>query len=74
MDAERILVGTVRGARDGRHIVVRRDGKVSEVIFEGGYRPLIGGDVVGTVRFLCSPQSDYMTGQTVIIDGGMVLQ
>jgi meso-butanediol dehydrogenase/(S,S)-butanediol dehydrogenase/diacetyl reductase len=31
-------------------------------------------DVVGTVRFLCSPQSDYMTGQTVIIDGGMVLQ
>lgn len=50
MDAERILVGTVRGARDGRHIVVRRDGKVSEVIFEGGYRPLIGGDVVGTVR------------------------
>lgn len=32
------------------------------------------GDVVGTVRFLCSPQSDYMTGQVLIIDGGMVLQ
>jgi meso-butanediol dehydrogenase/(S,S)-butanediol dehydrogenase/diacetyl reductase len=31
-------------------------------------------DVVGTVRFLCSPQSDYMTGQTVLIDGGMILQ
>ncbi|CAN7673089.1 SDR family oxidoreductase [Rhizobium sp. LjRoot254] len=31
-------------------------------------------DVVGTVRFLWSEGSDYMTGQTVIIDGGMVLQ
>ena len=31
-------------------------------------------DVLGTVQFLWSPQSDYMTGQTVIIDGGMVLQ
>lgn len=31
-------------------------------------------DVVGTVRFLCSEQSDYMTGQVLIIDGGMVLQ
>jgi meso-butanediol dehydrogenase/(S,S)-butanediol dehydrogenase/diacetyl reductase len=31
-------------------------------------------DVVGTVRFLCSAQSDYMTGQVLVIDGGMVLQ
>ena len=31
-------------------------------------------DVVGTVRFLCSEQSDYMTGQVLVIDGGMVLQ
>lgn len=31
-------------------------------------------DIVGTVRFLCSPQSDYMTGQMLVIDGGMVLQ
>ncbi len=31
-------------------------------------------DVVGTVRFLWSPQSDYMTGQVLLIDGGMVLQ
>jgi meso-butanediol dehydrogenase / (S,S)-butanediol dehydrogenase / diacetyl reductase len=31
-------------------------------------------DVVGTVRFLWSEQSDYMTGQTLLIDGGMVLQ
>jgi meso-butanediol dehydrogenase/(S,S)-butanediol dehydrogenase/diacetyl reductase len=31
-------------------------------------------DVVGTVRFLASPASDYMTGQILIIDGGMILQ
>jgi meso-butanediol dehydrogenase/(S,S)-butanediol dehydrogenase/diacetyl reductase len=31
-------------------------------------------DVVGTVRFLWSEQADYMTGQILVIDGGMVLQ
>jgi meso-butanediol dehydrogenase/(S,S)-butanediol dehydrogenase/diacetyl reductase len=31
-------------------------------------------DVVGTVKFLASPASDYMTGQMLVIDGGMVLQ
>ena len=31
-------------------------------------------DVVGTVRFLASPASDYMTGQILLIDGGMILQ
>lgn len=31
-------------------------------------------DVVGTVRFLWSKQSDYMTGQVLVIDGGMLLQ
>ena len=27
-------------------------------------------DVAGAVAFLCSPDSDYMTGQTLNIDGG----
>jgi meso-butanediol dehydrogenase / (S,S)-butanediol dehydrogenase / diacetyl reductase len=31
-------------------------------------------DVAGTVRFLASPASDYMTGQVLMIDGGMILQ
>ena len=31
-------------------------------------------DVVGTVSFLASPASDYMTGQVLMIDGGMILQ
>jgi 3-oxoacyl-[acyl-carrier protein] reductase len=28
-------------------------------------------DLVGTVLFLSSPLSDFMTGQTVAVDGGV---
>lgn len=31
-------------------------------------------DIVGTVVFLLSPASDYMTGQCLMIDGGMIMQ
>lgn len=31
-------------------------------------------DVVGTASFLASSESDYMTGQLLMIDGGMVVQ
>ena len=31
-------------------------------------------DVVGTAAFLASPESDYMTGQLLMIDGGIVMQ
>jgi NAD(P)-dependent dehydrogenase (short-subunit alcohol dehydrogenase family) len=27
-------------------------------------------DVVGAVIFLCSPAADFVTGQTMVIDGG----
>src|SRR5262245_53644390 len=27
-------------------------------------------DLVGTIVFLCSPESDFMTGQTLVVDGG----
>lgn len=30
-------------------------------------------DIAGTAAFLASPDADYMTGQVVMIDGGMVL-
>ena len=30
-------------------------------------------DIVGTTTFLAAPDSDYMTGQIIMIDGGMVL-
>jgi len=31
-------------------------------------------DVKGTAAFLCSNESDYMTGQLIMVDGGMIMQ
>ena len=36
-------------------------------------RPSTPDDITGVTSFLASDASDYMTGQTVMIDGGMVL-
>jgi len=36
-------------------------------------RPAVPADIVGTAVYLASSDSDYMTGQIVMIDGGMVL-
>ena len=35
-------------------------------------RPETPEDVAAFVSYLASPDSDYMTGQAVLIDGGMV--
>jgi 3-oxoacyl-[acyl-carrier protein] reductase len=31
-------------------------------------------DVVGPILFLCSSQADYITGQTIVVDGGYLLR
>jgi meso-butanediol dehydrogenase/(S,S)-butanediol dehydrogenase/diacetyl reductase len=36
-------------------------------------RPAIPEDIVGTALYLASSDSDYLTGQVLMIDGGMVL-
>lgn len=36
-------------------------------------RPSVPSDLVGTTTFLASGASDYITGQTIMVDGGMVL-
>ena len=36
-------------------------------------RPATPEDIVGTALYLASADSDYMTGQVVMVDGGMVL-
>jgi NAD(P)-dependent dehydrogenase (short-subunit alcohol dehydrogenase family) len=33
-------------------------------------RPMESADLVGTVRFLCSDASAFITGQTIVVDGG----
>ena len=43
----------------------------SESILVGRYSA--PSDIVGVTSFLASPGSDYITGQTVMVDGGMVL-
>jgi NAD(P)-dependent dehydrogenase (short-subunit alcohol dehydrogenase family) len=36
-------------------------------------RDQVPDDVVGAVAFLCGPGSDFVTGQTIVIDGGQYL-
>jgi len=36
-------------------------------------RPETPDDVAGVVAFLAGPDSDYMTGQAIKVDGGMVM-
>jgi NAD(P)-dependent dehydrogenase (short-subunit alcohol dehydrogenase family) len=31
------------------------------------------GDLIGTVIFLASEDSDFMTGQTLVVDGGSAM-
>jgi 3-oxoacyl-[acyl-carrier protein] reductase len=31
-----------------------------------------GEDVAGVVKFLLSPDAAYITGQTLVVDGGMI--
>ncbi|WP_397544389.1 SDR family oxidoreductase [Roseovarius salis] len=52
-----------------------RPGQAMEEFSEGILRGRVATpeDVTGTTTFLASGDSDYMTGQVVMIDGGMVL-
>ena len=36
-------------------------------------RPETANDVAGVVAFLAGPDSDYMTGQAIKVDGGLVM-
>jgi NAD(P)-dependent dehydrogenase (short-subunit alcohol dehydrogenase family) len=33
-------------------------------------RDMVPGDIVGAVAFLCGPGATFITGQTMVIDGG----
>jgi meso-butanediol dehydrogenase/(S,S)-butanediol dehydrogenase/diacetyl reductase len=55
--------------------VSERPGQAMEDFSTGILRGRVAtpGDITGTTTFLASPASDYMTGQIVMIDGGMTL-
>jgi 3-oxoacyl-[acyl-carrier protein] reductase len=46
-----------------------------EALFERIPLGRLGGpeDVAGVVRFLAGPAASYMTGQVLVVDGGMVM-
>jgi NAD(P)-dependent dehydrogenase (short-subunit alcohol dehydrogenase family) len=47
----------------GNYLASRVEGRVFE-------RPQVPADLVGAVMFLASSASDFMTGQTINVDGG----
>lgn len=59
-------LGKKKGAKKGDMIK-----KYSSDLIALG-RTSVPEDVSNTVSFLCSPDSDYMTGQTIVIDGGII--
>ncbi|KAF2194249.1 acetoin dehydrogenase-like protein [Zopfia rhizophila CBS 207.26] len=59
-------LGKLRGAKKGDTIKKYS----SELIALG--RTSVPEDVSSTVSVLCGPDSDYMTGQTIVIDGGII--
>lgn len=59
-------LGKLKGAKKGDTIKKY----TSELIALG--RTSVPEDVSSTVSFLCSKDSDYMTGQTIVIDGGII--
>ncbi|KAL5421385.1 hypothetical protein PMIN04_005624 [Paraphaeosphaeria minitans] len=59
-------LGKKKGAKKGDTIK-----KYTEQLIALG-RTSVPEDVSSTVSFLCSKDSDYMTGQTIVIDGGII--
>jgi NAD(P)-dependent dehydrogenase (short-subunit alcohol dehydrogenase family) len=51
------------------HVAFARDRVVASRAFQRDAYPQ---DLIGALVFLCSPDSDFMTGQTIAVDGGSV--
>jgi 3-oxoacyl-[acyl-carrier protein] reductase len=51
-------------------ILARREGSVDKRAFKRVERP---ADIVGTALFLASPDSDFITGQLLVVEGGGIM-
>ena len=66
LDKDLVAIG--KFAKEGQSM----DSLAEDMILLGRYS--YPEDIVGTASFLASSESDYMTGQLIMIDGGMVIQ
>jgi NAD(P)-dependent dehydrogenase (short-subunit alcohol dehydrogenase family) len=58
----------------GEELSTREIERMREIIsYQVIKRPQMHHDLTGAVVFLCSPDSDFMTGQVVCIDGGIAV-
>jgi NAD(P)-dependent dehydrogenase (short-subunit alcohol dehydrogenase family) len=55
----------------GRHTEEGRMRAAEIVRYQSVKRPQSAADLVGPLTFLCSRESDFMTGQVVTVDGGL---
>lgn len=62
------------GATDSGAAAATREYLESKVSARSIQRVQVPGDLVGALLFLCSPASDFITGQNLIVDGGTVFQ
>jgi meso-butanediol dehydrogenase / (S,S)-butanediol dehydrogenase / diacetyl reductase len=73
------IVNTEMWQELDKEFIARGITSSSEEALDEYAKPVILGryatpaDIVGVTRFLASSQSDYITGQTIMVDGGMVL-
>src|SRR5436305_7990580 len=59
---------TLSEENHSKEVIKMRQDRISD---RAGKRVQVPQDLVGTVLFLSSPLSDFMTGQTVAVDGGV---
>lgn len=51
-------------------VLARREGSIDKRAFKRVERP---ADIVGTALFLASPDSDFITGQLLVVEGGGIM-
>ncbi len=67
-------------SNDASRVLNRDDGATTRSYLEAAargralVREMLPDDLTGTIAFLASPASDFITGQTLVVDGGAIMQ